>query len=151
MAGISGFFSKKSQRLQGLYRWYLEQNEKRFSVPKQISTGLGRLPQIPTIHPDWIRPGLFPTGKGTMIQYFRKSLRLLVWVKIEQRGQELNNFEEIVEKVVDAKVKAALRPRFYTCNTDKYCVQGSWPSTAKTSTQGQPIKDPRVEEPKPRY
>ena len=53
---------------------------------------------------------------------------------MEQRGQELDSFEELVEKVVDAKAKAALRPRSYACKTDQHCLWGSRPSAAKAST-----------------
>ena len=45
-------------------------------------------------------------------------------VKIEQRGQELDSFEEIVKKAIDAKGKAAFRPRSYTCNIDQHCFRG---------------------------
>ena len=41
-----------------------------------------------------------------------------MWVQIEQCGRELNSFEEIVEKTVDAKAKAALRPCSYARNTN---------------------------------
>ena len=37
---------------------------------------------------------------------------------MEQRGRELDSFEELVEKPVDAEAKAALRPRSYTYKTD---------------------------------
>ena len=69
---------------------------------------------------------------------------------MEQRGRELDSFEEIVEKAVDAEAKAALRPRSYARDTDQHCLRGSRPSAAKSSAQGQPMKDPRVEEPKPK-
>ena len=88
--------------------------------------------------------------EGTMIWYFREGLRPLVRVEIEQRGQKLDSFEELVKKAVDAEAKAALWPRFYACKTNQYCFQGSWPSAAKTSTQGQPMKDSRVKKPKSR-
>ena len=71
-------------------------------------------------------------------------------VEIEQRGRKLDSFEEIVKKAVDAKAKAALRPRSYACDTDQHCFWGSWPSASKTSAQGQPMKDSQVEEPKPK-
>ena len=88
--------------------------------------------------------------EGTMIWYFREGLRPSIRVEMEQRGRELDSFEELVEKAVDAEAKAALRPRSYARETDQHCLQGSRPSAAKTSTQGQPMKDPRVEEPKSR-
>ena len=83
--------------------------------------------------------------ESTMIRYFRKGFRPLVRVKIEQRGQELDSFEELVKKAVDAKAKAALRPRFYAYKTDQYCLRGSQPSIAKASTQDQLMKDARFE------
>ena len=88
--------------------------------------------------------------EGTMIRYFREGLRPSVRVEMEQRGRELDSFEELVKKAVDAKAKAALRPRSYACETDQYCLWGSRPSAAKASTQGQPMKDPRFEQPKSR-
>ena len=57
-----------------------------------------------------------------MIRYFQEGLCPSIKVEIEQRGQELKSFEELVEKAVDAKAKAALRPRFYTCKTDQHCL-----------------------------
>ena len=69
---------------------------------------------------------------------------------MEQRGQELNSFEEIVKKTVNAKAKATFKPRSYACNTNQHCFQGSRPSAAKISTQGQLMKNPRVEELKPK-
>ena len=86
--------------------------------------------------------------EGTMIWYFQKGLRPLVRVEMEQRGRKLDSFKELVEKAIDAKAKAALRTRFYACETNQHCLQGSRPSAAKTSTQGQPMKDSRVEKPK---
>ena len=71
-------------------------------------------------------------------------------VKIEHCSWELDSFEELVEKAVNAKPKAAFRPRSYACKTDKLCLQGSQPSAAKSGTQSQPIKEPRVEKSKSR-
>ena len=63
--------------------------------------------------------------EGTMIRYFREGLRPSVRVEMEQRGRELDSFEELVEKAVDAEAKAALRPRSYARETDQHCLQGS--------------------------
>ena len=60
--------------------------------------------------------------EGTMIRYFREGLRPSVRVEMEQRGRELNSFKELVEKAVNAKAKAALRPRFYARETNQYCL-----------------------------
>ena len=83
-----------------------------------------------------------------MIWYFRESLHHRIKVEIEQRGQKLNSFEELVKKAVGAKAKAALWPRSYICKTNQYYFRGSQSSAAKASTQDQPIKDPRFEKPK---
>ena len=88
--------------------------------------------------------------EGTIIRYFREDLRPSVRVQMEQRGRELDSFKELVEKAIDAEAKATLRPRFYAREIDQYCLRGSRPLAAKASTQGQPMKDPRVEEPKSR-
>ena len=88
--------------------------------------------------------------EGTMIRYFWEGLRHSVRVKMKQRGQKLDSFKELVEKAVDAEAKAALRPCSYARKTNEYCFRGSWPSAAKSSTQGQSMKDLRVKEPKSR-
>ena len=83
-----------------------------------------------------------------MIRYFRKGFCPSVRVKREQCDQELDSFEELVKKAVDAEAKVALRPRFYARKTDQHYLWGSQPSVAKASTHGQPMKDPRFEKPK---
>ena len=80
-----------------------------------------------------------------MIWDFGKGLWPSVRVEMEQRGQELDRFKELVKKTVDAKVKAALKPRSYICKTNQHCLWGSWPSAAKASTYIQLVRDPRVE------
>ena len=69
---------------------------------------------------------------------------------MKQCGRELDRFEELVEKAFDAEAKAALWPCSYAREIDQYCLRGSRLSAAKASTQGQLMKDPRVEEPKSR-
>ena len=80
-----------------------------------------------------------------MIWYFQKVLPSSERVKIEQPGQDLNSFKELVKKAVNNKAKVAFRPHFYTCKTDQHCFWGSRPSAAKASTQVQLMKDLRVE------
>lgn len=53
-----------------------------------------------------------------MIQYFRKSLKILIWVEMKPRGQKLDNYDEIVQKPVDTEIKRGLRTRFYTYEID---------------------------------
>ena len=56
-----------------------------------------------------------------MIWYFQEGLRPPARVEMEQRGRELDSFGELVKKIVDAKAKAAFRPRSYVCKTDQHC------------------------------
>ena len=45
-----------------------------------------------------------------MICYFRESLKLFIKVEIEQQDQKSMNFEEMMQKAVNAEAKAGLRP-----------------------------------------
>ena len=90
-----------------------------------------------------------------MLRYFWKGLTLFILAELQNKNLVLENFVQIVKKAVVAKVKANLRPRAITCNIDQQCHWGSWSANtnaAKASnqgnSQGQPIKDPQVEEPK---
>ena len=71
-------------------------------------------------------------------------------VKIKQCNQNLNGFEEIVEKAVDAEVNTILRPCSYAYDTDQHFFWDNQPSAAKSSIKSQPIKDLRVKKPKPK-
>ena len=68
--------------------------------------------------------------EGTMIWYFWKGLRSSVKIDMEQRGQELDSFKKLVKKTVDAKAKAALRPRSYARKTNQHFLRGSRPIAA---------------------
>ena len=57
-----------------------------------------------------------------MIWYFQKAFRPLVRVEIEQWGQELDSFKELVKKAVDAKAKIALQPHCYAHKIDQHCL-----------------------------
>ncbi len=67
---------------------------------------------------------------------------------MEQRGRELDSFEELVKKAKDAEAKAALRPRAYAQDTDQYYLRSNRPEPEKAKTG--PWKDPKVKESKPR-
>ena len=47
---------------------------------------------------------------------------------MEQRGREHNNWEELVEKAIDAKVKASLQPLSILCELDLRCPRGNQPA-----------------------
>lgn len=86
--------------------------------------------------------------KGVMIWYFREYLKPLVKVERVERGQEFDNFEEIVKNTVDFEVKITLRPHSYIYKTDRYYARGSCLATTNIYTQSSSIKDSGSEESK---
>lgn len=46
--------------------------------------------------------------ESDLIRFFREGLKPLVKAQMEQRGRELDSWEEIVEKAIDAEAKASL-------------------------------------------
>ena len=92
-------------------------------------------------------------GEPTMLRYFREGLRPSIRVELEHRDLELESFEQLIKKVVEAEGKASLRPRTTTWEMDQHCSRGSRPTNttvAKANTPNSSMKDPRVEEPKVR-
>ena len=87
----------------------------------------------------------------TMIRYFREGLKPSIQAEMQQHGRELDSFEDTIQKTVNVKAKAALRPCSTARETDQHCPQSTRPaySTAAKS-QNSPMKKPRVEEPKSR-
>lgn len=88
--------------------------------------------------------------KDTMIWYFWNCQKLLVSAKIEQRGQEFDSFKEIFENTVDVEAKAARRPHSSSRESNQHCFWDSQLVIANASTQGQSMKDARVDKSKAR-
>ena len=53
-----------------------------------------------------------------MLRYFWEGLKPSVLAELEHRDLELESFDWIVKKAVNAKAKLALRPRFSTKEMD---------------------------------
>ena len=85
-----------------------------------------------------------------LICFFRKGLRPLIQAQIEDRIHELDSWTEIVEKVVDAKAQASLQPTSYIKDMDQPCLRSSRLNSTKASSQSNPMKNLRVDEPKAR-
>ena len=89
-----------------------------------------------------------------MICYLRESLKSSIKVEIEQQNRESMDFEEIVQRAVNAKAKAGLRSSTMVRKSDARCSKGHRPShntSSKVQRQGSSHKDsPRSEEPKPK-
>ena len=63
-----------------------------------------------------------------MIRYFEEGLKLSIKFEMDQDTFYLDNYEELVVKVVRAKAKAGLRPSFYVREIDQQVLQGNWPA-----------------------
>ena len=84
-----------------------------------------------------------------MICYFRKCLKPSIKVKIEQQDWEAIDFEEMVQKAVNAEAKTGLRSSAMVQDSDICCLQVHRPSNstaAKVQTQGISAKEPHPEE-----
>ena len=91
--------------------------------------------------------------KLTMICYFREGLKLSIKVEMEQQDREAIDFEEMVQKVVNADAKAGLRSSAMVRDSDIRCPQGhrfSNNTASKVQTQGTSAKEPRSEESRPK-
>lgn len=69
---------------------------------------------------------------------------------MEKHSCDHNNFNEIVEKIVNIKRKFALKRRSYIYKTDELCARKNHPAATKAHDQSPAMKDPTVEEPKAR-
>ncbi len=58
------------------------------------------------------------TNETTLIRYFREGFRLSIRAQLDYRGQDLDGWEEVVEKVGDVEAKANLQPPFYVRDID---------------------------------
>ena len=91
--------------------------------------------------------------KLTMICYFREGLKLSIKVEMEQQDREAIDFEEMVQKVVNADAKAGLRSSAMVRDSDIRCPRSQRPSNntaSKVQTQGTSAKKPRPKESRPK-
>ena len=88
-----------------------------------------------------------------MICYFRKGLKPSIKVEIEQQDRESIEFEEIVQRAVNAEAKAGLKSSTMVQKSDIHCSRGHRPSyntSSKVKTQETTVKEPHTEEPRPK-
>ena len=53
-----------------------------------------------------------------MVRYFEKGLKPFIKAEMDQDATHLDDYEELVVKVVRAEAKTGLRPSFYVQETD---------------------------------
>ena len=63
----------------------------------------------------------------TMIYYFREGLKPSIKFDMEQQDRETMDFEEMVQRVVNAEAKAGLRSGAMVWDSDIRCPQGHCP------------------------
>ena len=91
-----------------------------------------------------------------MICYFWQGLKPSIKVKMEQQNRESMNFEEMMQKAVNAEAKASLRSSIMVRDLDARCPRGhrlSHNTSSKVQTQGSKdsfrSKEPKAKDPKP--
>lgn len=55
---------------------------------------------------------------------------------MEQRGRELNRWDELVEKAIDVEAKAVFQSLFMLCEMDQDCWRGNRPIYTKSPRSG---------------
>lgn len=91
--------------------------------------------------------------ESDLIRFFQEGFKPSIKAQMEQRGRELDSWEELVEKVAKAESKAGLQPTPFIREMDQQCPRGNCPAhatVARAQTKGLSMRDPRIEEPKAR-
>ena len=78
-----------------------------------------------------------------MIRYFREGLRLSIWAQLDTRGQELDTWEEAVEKAVNVEIKALLQSTLSTRKIDQHCQRSKYPAYTTVAKLQVSARDPR--------
>ena len=63
-----------------------------------------------------------------MIRYFWKGLRPFIWAQLDARDRNLDPWDKVVNKTVDAEAKVSLQALFVTREMDSQYRQGQQPT-----------------------
>ena len=66
-------------------------------------------------------------NEETLIRYFRDGLRSYIRAQLNERGRHLDNWEEAIEKAIDAEAKAARQPTSLMKEINARCARGNRP------------------------
>lgn len=61
------------------------------------------------------------SNESYLIRFFRDGLKPSIKVWMDQRGRELDSWDELVEKAIDVEAKASLQPAFILSKMDQSC------------------------------
>ena len=67
-------------------------------------------------------------NEDIMIWYFREDLRPSIWAQLDIRDRNLNSWDEVVDKTIDAKAKASLQAPSKIREMDSQYSQGQQPT-----------------------
>ena len=67
-------------------------------------------------------------NEDTMIWYFQKGLWPSIRAQLDVRDRDLDSWDEIVDKTVDAEAKESLQALSWTREIDSRCSQGQQPT-----------------------
>ena len=86
--------------------------------------------------------------ESDLIRFFREGLKPSVKTQMEQRGWELDSWEQLIEKAIEAEAKAGLQPSFILREMDQRCPRGNRPAhttVAKSQASASSARDPQTE------
>lgn len=72
----------------------------------------------------------------------------MVKAQMEQRGRELDSWEQLIEKAIEAEAKAGLQHSFIFQEMDQHCPRGNRPAhttVAKSQASVSSVRDPQTE------
>ena len=67
-------------------------------------------------------------NKDTMIWYFQEGLRPSIQAQLDVKDQDLDFWDEVVDKTVDVEAKTNLQAPSRTREMDSWCPQGQRPT-----------------------
>ncbi len=70
-------------------------------------------------------------NKETLLHYFQEGLHSFIQAQLDNWGRDLDVWDKVVEKAVDAKAKASLQPPSETREIDSRCPKRYRPSVKK--------------------
>ena len=83
----------------------------------------------------------------TILKYFQEGLKPFVLAELEYQDLELESFNQIVKKAINAKAKLALWPRSSTKEMDQNCPRDNRPvNSTVAKSQNSTMKNPWLEE-----
>ena len=124
--------------------WYGLQSSKGQYQQEEVQDWASHLEYLQSILIDSDADGA--PEESDLIRFFLERLKPLVKAQMEQRGRELDSWDELVEKAIDAEAKASLQPPSFIREMDQRCRRGNRPAhTTVAKSQASSTLDPQEE------